>query len=65
MRFVAPEKQTELEKLLIAALLNSCAPDCSHEGCFRKNSKSYEKGYTEAKKYKPLPLNAEITGLSG
>ena len=60
MRIVPPEKQTELEKLLIAALLNSCAPGCSHEGCNKKNSKAYDKGYAEARRHAPLPFNTPV-----
>jgi hypothetical protein len=53
MRHIKPEKLTELEKLLIAALLNSCPPGCSHEGCGKKgmSDSMYRKGRKEAEKY--------------
>jgi hypothetical protein len=53
MRHIKPEKLTELEKLLIAALMNSCPPGCSHEGCGKKgmSDSMYRKGRKEAEKY--------------
>jgi hypothetical protein len=54
MRYIKPEKLTELEKILIEALLNSCQPGCSHEGCSRKRmiESLYRKGMDIAEKYR-------------
>jgi hypothetical protein len=53
MRHIKTDKLTELEKILISALLNSCPPGCSHEGCSKKkmNESIYRKGLREANKY--------------
>ena len=56
MRFIKPDKLTPLEKILIKALLNSCPPLCSHEGCSAKRMEynAYEKGSDIAEKYNGL-----------
>lgn len=58
MRYIQPSKLTELEKLLIKALVNSCMPLCSHEGCSQKRMSTdiYEQGLTQAKKYQAVNL---------
>lgn len=54
MRYIKPAKLTELEKLLIEALLIACQPGCSHERCAHKayQDRAYWKGLAEAEKYK-------------
>lgn len=54
MRYIKEEKLTELEKILIESLLNSCQPNCSHEGCSRKRmlESLYRKGMDIAEKYR-------------
>lgn len=55
MRYIKPTKQTELEKILIAALASACQPGCSHEdGCAMSTTqklRDYELGMKEVRKY--------------
>lgn len=54
MRYIKPEKLTNLEKILIESLLNSCQPGCSHEGCSEKRMMEslYRVGMNIAEKYR-------------